>query len=77
MGMSPNIDEDKGPIAIVRGEGIRICEHNENFNLRVRCHDISENIYKFIHFNIEDDTLKLKDKFIDIYANVPHSFSLA
>jgi len=30
MGMSPNIDEDKGPIPIVRGEGIGICEHKEN-----------------------------------------------
>ena len=32
--------------------------------------------YKFIHFNIEGGTLKLKDKFIDIYGNVPLSFSL-
>ena len=74
--MSPNIDEDKGPTPIVCGEGIGIYEHNNNFNLRIRCHDISENIYKFIHFNIEDDTLKLKDKFIDINVNVPHSIYL-
>ena len=32
--------------------------------------------YKFIHFNIEGDTLKLKDKFIDIDANVALSLSL-
>ena len=32
--------------------------------------------YKFIYFNIEGDTLKLNDKFIDIYANVPLSLAL-
>ena len=32
--------------------------------------------YKFIPFNIEGDTLKLNDKFIDIYANVPLSLAL-
>ena len=32
--------------------------------------------YKFIHFNVDGDTLKLNDKFIYIYVNVPLSLAL-
>ena len=58
--MSPKIDDERGPIPMVLGEGNGICEHNQNFNLRKMCHDLIMITYKFI----------------DIYANVPLSMAL-
>ena len=48
--MSPNIDDERGPIPMVLGEGIGTYEHNQNFNLGKRCHDNNENIslYRYL-----------------------------
>ena len=44
LGMSPNIDDERGPIHMVLGEGIETYEHKQNFNIRKMCHDNNKNI---------------------------------
>ena len=58
--MSPNIDDERGPIPMVLGKGIETYEHKQNFNLGKMCHDNNNWTYTFI----------------DIYANVPISMAL-
>ena len=58
--MSRKIDDERGPIPMVLGDGIETYEHKQNFNLEKMCHVNNKNIQTFI----------------DIYANVPLSMAL-
>ena len=77
LGMSPNIDDERGPIPMVLGEGIVTYEQNQNFNLGKRCHDNNENIkvYRYLckctSFNGPKLTLEstIKSRSSNIWVN--------